>query len=841
MHALALLLLVCLLLAPIGKVQTPIRILILNELRTAYPGINLIDQSTWEPLETSFRSVKFYQEFLGITLFADLADPPRSREFYICKSRSHLRPQGIGFSSILNRVAAGSTFPSNEASAMLTSAANRPSLNLTDVALNLAEPGGKIASRGQEGRIAAKLMLRMLARERKRDTPRVNAATFLIVNSEALKRWNLKGGNLPLASIVLSRAPTLSQAYDWYIWGGLALLLAQTSWIVGLLWQRGRRRKAESELVVTYHRLRTAMESAKSVSWDWDVNSGQVRCFGDLPSLFGIPLDSYSGNVEDFRRLVYPEDQGPVWQAVVAAKRNRTPFSAEFRVIRDDQAVRWISARGNFYYGNDGAAERMLGMAVDITGQELSNEARLRHTAIVESSPDAIISMNLDSVILSWNDGAKSLFGYTEAEAIGQPIKILIPDEREESDILQTLTKGKCVEQHETTGITKTGARIDVSLSIFPIRDTAYSALEYALIARDVSERHRVESAIREAEKHFRLVANTAPVMIWMAGTDRMSTYFNKPWLDFTGRPLEAELGTGWAEGVHPEDLEKCLKTYHDAFEQRQSFEMHYRLRRHDGEYRWVLDIGVPRFDASQSFAGFIGSCIDDTNRRIAEEALTSLSGRLIHAQEEERKRIAREIHDDYNQRLAVFANELEELNSSLIRSSPEAQLRVHRLWEQVSELGADLHSLSHGLHSSTLESLGLVAGIRAFCKEFSLQQEIEVQFSHHNIPRHLPDDVSLCFFRIVQEGLRNVKRHSGASCAEVRLEGLNEQIHLTVSDQGRGFDVRRRSPESGIGVRSMEERLRSLGGRFEIHSRPAKGTRIDAWLRLQVSDQRAS
>ena len=139
--------------------------------------------------------------------------------------------------------------------------------------------------------------------------------------------------------------------------------------------------------------------------------------------------------------------------------------------------------------------------------------------------------------------------------------------------------------------------------------------------------RGRIEAALSpfeptnsESEARFRLVANTAPVMIWMSGPDRLCTYFNQPWLEFTGRSTEAERGNGWAEGVHPEDSEKCLETYTKAFDQRQSFQMEYRLRRRDGEYRWIFDLGVPRWNADGSFAGYIGSCLDTTERKRAKK-----------------------------------------------------------------------------------------------------------------------------------------------------------------------------------------------------------------------------
>jgi PAS domain S-box-containing protein len=346
-------------------------------------------------------------------------------------------------------------------------------------------------------------------------------------------------------------------------------------------------------------------------------------------------------------------------------------------------------------------------------------------------------------------------------------------------------------------------------------------------------------NSLRESEERFRLVANTAPVLIWMSGPDKLRTYFNQPWLEFTGRSIEAELGDGWAEGVYPEDLKGCLDAYNSAFHQRRPFKMQYRLRRNDGEYRWVFDIGVARFNPDRSFAGYIGSSIDVTERKMAEEALASLSGRLIDAQEEERKRIAREIHDDYNQRLAMLAMEVEELADQVGHSPVEAGPIFHQIWNQIGELGSDLHSLSHRLHSSTLENLGLVAGMKAFCEEFAEQQEIQVDFANENVPRGIPADAALCLFRVAQEGLRNIKRHSGANKAEVRLEASETKLHLSITDQGRGFDVNQHSPRDGIGIRSMEERLRSFGGQLEISSRPMEGTRINAWLPLRVASQR--
>jgi signal transduction histidine kinase len=273
-----------------------------------------------------------------------------------------------------------------------------------------------------------------------------------------------------------------------------------------------------------------------------------------------------------------------------------------------------------------------------------------------------------------------------------------------------------------------------------------------------------------------------------------------------------------------------------DAEESRKPYAAEFRIVRTDGAIRWITARGKYYYDSHGNALRLLGISVDITDRKAAEEALSSLSGRLIEAQEEERSRIAREIHDDYTQRLAVLAIDLEEMAGNIGQANGSAAPRLHQLWNYVSELAADLHALSHSLHSSTLETLGLVAGISAFCEEFAHQHDMQIDFVHENVPPGIPQEAALCIFRSVQESLRNVKRHSGTDRAEVRLDAINETLHLSVSDHGRGFDPTVRSSKSGIGLRSIEERLRLMGGRFEIHSRLMEGTRVEAWLPIKVA-----
>jgi signal transduction histidine kinase/ABC-type uncharacterized transport system substrate-binding protein len=216
-----------------------------------------------------------------------------------------------------------------------------------------------------------------------------------------------------------------------------------------------------------------------------------------------------------------------------------------------------------------------------------------------------------------------------------------------------------------------------------------------------------------------------------------------------------------------------------------------------------------------------------------SRDAQLQLSGLLINAQERERSRLASELHDDFSQRLAMLAMGLENAQESLTVSTDAAKEQLDELYKSASELGADLHTVSHRLHPSGLESLGLVSGVSALCKEFTARQGIAVDFSPENVPRVVSPDVALCLFRIVQEGLQNLRKHSGASRAQVSLRKNGDRLFLSVCDEGSGFDTKEIRNKVGLGIPSMGERVRLLGGQFEIQSEPGKGTRIEACVPL--------
>ena len=344
--------------------------------------------------------------------------------------------------------------------------------------------------------------------------------------------------------------------------------------------------------------------------------------------------------------------------------------------------------------------------------------------------------------------------------------------------------------------------------------------------AQDITDRKRMEQSLRDTEERFRTIADSAPVMIWMSAPNRLRTYFNRSWLKFTGRLLEEELGDGWLQGIHPQDVANLLESYTKTFDQRTPFTIVYRVRRHDGEYRWLVDTGGPTSNPDGSFAGYIGSCIDETDRRVAEEALRTVSRKLIEAQEKERKRIARELHDDINQRLAMVAIELQQLDSSPIFQTRRHE-RIERLLKRTTEISSDLQALSHQLHSVTLEHLGLAASMRSFCNDLARHQKVKVEFADRNLPGSIPPEIALALLRVLQEGIHNAVKHSGVRKFQVELIGTPDEIQLTIRDFGVGFDPEEAAKGEGLGLLSMKERIVPFNGTLSIVSKPKKGTEL--------------
>ncbi len=246
--------------------------------------------------------------------------------------------------------------------------------------------------------------------------------------------------------------------------------------------------------------------------------------------------------------------------------------------------------------------------------------------------------------------------------------------------------------------------------------------------------------------------------------------------------------------------------------------------RRKDGS-TFPVEINIKYIQLDRSYA--VAVVRDISERRLAEGTLSRLSPRLIEAHETERSHVAGELRDDLNQRMALLQIGIGQFARDLPGLSPQARIQLHSLSEVATEIASSIHNLSHRLRPSLLDLLGPVASIERLCREMSDRDSLQIKFVHHRVPEHIPKNVTLCLYRITQEALRNVAKHSGVTEAEVELLGHEDRIELCISDSGVGFSPESAKRASGLGLISMQERLRLVGGQLSVQSEPSHGTRI--------------
>jgi PAS domain S-box-containing protein len=367
-----------------------------------------------------------------------------------------------------------------------------------------------------------------------------------------------------------------------------------------------------------------------------------------------------------------------------------------------------------------------------------------------------------------------------------------------------------------------------------PVRDGDGRIAGLRGTVQDITARKQAEQAQAESEEKLRLILESTAEAIYGIDLEGRCTFCNPACLRVLGYERADELlGKDMHQLIHqtrgdgtPFPAEECriIRTTRTGEGAHVDDEVLWRANgtSFPAEY-WCY----PQ-RKGQEVVGTVVAFFDITARKLADAALAGVSGKLIEAQEQERRRIARELHDDIGQRLALLSIELTQLRQSYSNPS-DFPKRIDRLQTQTSEIAADVQSLSHELHSSRLQYLGLAAALRGFCQEFSEQQKVEVNFASHDLPISLSPAISLCFFRVLQESLHNAAKHSGVRDFEVRLWGAPDEIHLIVGDSGVGFDVEATKASRGLGLISMQERLKLLNGTLSVESQPQHGTTIHA------------
>jgi PAS domain S-box-containing protein len=352
-------------------------------------------------------------------------------------------------------------------------------------------------------------------------------------------------------------------------------------------------------------------------------------------------------------------------------------------------------------------------------------------------------------------------------------------------------------------------------------------------------ERRKTEETLRRSEEQYRRIVATAYEGVWVVDASSTLVFVNHRMAEMLGYSVDEMIGRStrdFLEGESSEQADERAERRRAGIKEQFDF----RFRRKDGSELWGIVSTTPVMDEDNRFSGALGMVTDITQRKRAEEELRrsneqirELAGRLITVQEEERRRIARELHDDIVQKVASLAINISMVKKRLPASADSVIPDVEALQQRVFGLAGDIRQLSHQLHPAALEHAGLIAALKSFATEFSQLEGIGVKLTVPESNDAIPPDIAICVYRVVQESLRNVAKHSGSKAAEVVLAIEGTDLYLAIKDQGKGFDVQH-ARGSGLGMLSVEERVRLCGGSIEIISELNRGTALTVRFPLE-------
>ena len=609
------------------------------------------------------------------------------------------------------------------------------------------------------------------------------------------------------------------------------------------------RKQAEDAIRESEKRYRRIVETTNEGVWLLDSKLHTSYVNRQMEEMLGYePGEMVGRSVFDF---YFPEDFEHKKRAL-KRRRQRLREQIEERLRRRDGSELWVRMAVTPLIKDNREFDGALAMVSDITERKRAEEAmreseeRFRLAAQAgkmyayewDVATDMVMRSEEHVNVLGYSHRAKQL---TRQQLLAR----VHPDDR-------TLFIGsvdQLTSQNPTTQISYRVLRPDGSVVWLEKHARAFfdeqgRMLRVIGMMADITEHKRAEEALRESEDKLRLLLDSTAEAIYGIDLEGRCTFCNPACLNALGyERVDELLGKNMHDLIHHTHADGTLFPVEDcrifrAFRTGEGVHV-------DDEVLWRAN--GASFPAEywsypqrrgQEVVGAVVAFIDITQHKLAEAALASVSRRLIEAQEHERTRIARDLHDDFGQRLALLTIELEQVQQDSPDLPAEVRSRMGELRKQASEIATDIQSLSHELHSSRLENVGIAAAMRGFCQEFGEQQKVEIDFKTHGLPSPVPPDISLCLFRVLQEALHNSAKHSGVRRFEVQLWGMSDEILLTVRDSGAGFDIEAAKQSRGLGLISMEERLKLLNGTFSIESQPKRGTTIHARVPLgSVSD----
>jgi PAS domain S-box-containing protein len=455
--------------------------------------------------------------------------------------------------------------------------------------------------------------------------------------------------------------------------------------------------------------------------------------------------------------------------------------------------------------------------------------------AILDALREGVFAVDVDRRVVYWNHRMEELTGVPRHDVVGTIVYDRFPSWRESGDaLIASALAGNFGAAADFPIVAQPDCRFEATFKSIP--DAV------VVVLRDITQTALIREQLRETDVRFQIMADTSPVLLWMSGTDGLCNFFNQRWLEFTGRTLEMELGNGWAEGVHHEDFQRCMDTYLDAFVAHRAFRMEYRLRRADGRYRWLLDTGVPRFAPSGTFAGFIGSCIDITDSKLARDELD----RLVRERTAELESFAYSVSHDLRAPLRAidgFSHALLEDNAAQLDAAGQDHLRrVREAAQRMSSLIDDLLQLSR-IGRADLASvpcdLGTITDeIIASLREREPSRDITVTVQRGLVVRGDPRLLRIALDNLVGNAWKFTARTARPT---IELDSIQHdgQPAYVVRDNGAGFDMRYAQKlfapfqrlhgvdefaGTGIGLATVKRIIARHGGQVWAESKPAEG-----------------
>src|SRR5262245_14605489 len=662
-----------------------------------------------------------------------------------------LPPRSFIFLILLMRDATGVTHNADEAIKRIHAVANAPVNSIFQHQLGLGIVGGRLYPAEQEGVESARIAVRIL-----RGEPASSFPPLLMkrlppqYDWRELQRWQISEDRLPRGSTVLFRRPTVWERYKWRVIAIGTLVVVQAAVISILLANLMRRRRAERSLLESEARFRVAADAAPVMIW--------MAGTDKLCTFFNKGWLEFTGRTlaeelgKGWLRGVHPDDLAGCLKTYEESFDARREFTMEYRLHRRNGDYAWVLDTGTPRFVGNGAFAGYVGSATDITEIKQAQE---RFRSVVESAPNAMLMVDADGKITLVNARTEDVFGYRRAELIGKPLEMLLPKDlgarhqKHPHCYAGNFTAHAMGAERDLFGRRKDGSQVAVEIGLNPIRTPEGHFVLASII--DITERLAAEAKLRESEKRMTMAADAAHLGMWVWDASENYVWTSAKWKAIHGyAPHENIRFDALIERVYPEDRDVVGRAVTDAISNHSSFFVEHRVMPPDGQVRWISTSGRVEKTANNGPLRLLGISIDITGRKDAEEAAREVSGKLITAQEDERRRIARELHDDLNQRLALLSVEADLLGR--MDHNPAVKPLIEGIASKVRSLSSEVHRLSYQLHPAKLEQLGLVAATRSFCHELTRQNKLPVQFAHDEVPRDLSLGVALCLYRIVQE-----------------------------------------------------------------------------------------